>query len=233
MSESIADAKNAQSENDHITEAITKTWEDTLKAQEESAQAEATAAEVRSAATAKVAEAAVEHDKAAKSISEEAAAQAVASIRAKQYAADIVVLIALLNEVGTNPKSRRGYKQKAKRSAESDNIIRRRGCCELLIAAPISKDNAQSIDNEAEKFAHGLFDPLFDLGEKWDRQWKQIRATCSKTLGRRRSLSFSVSCSAIPPDAEARAGMEAAHTGRVPEGTTAWWVRVSAAQRAY
>ena len=183
VSESIADAKNAQSENDHITEAITKTWEDTLKAQEESAQAEATAAEVRSAATAKVAEAAVEHDKAAKSISDEAAAQAVASIRAKQYAADIVVLNALLNEL-EQIQSRGGDTSKERNEVQNQiTSLGGEAAANSLIAAPISKNNAQSIDNEAEKFAHGLFDPLFDLGEKWDKQWKQIRANMLKDIG--------------------------------------------------
>jgi len=40
-----------------------------------------------------------------------------------------------------------------------------------------------AIDNEAEKFAHGLFDPLFNFGEKWDKQWKQIRANMLRDLG--------------------------------------------------
>lgn len=40
-----------------------------------------------------------------------------------------------------------------------------------------------AIDNEAEKFAHGLFDPLFDFGEKWDKQWKQIRANMLRGIG--------------------------------------------------
>ena len=44
------------------------------------------------------------------------------------------------------------------------------------------KDYSQ-ITNEAEKYAHGLFDPLFDLGEKWDKQWKQIRANMLKDVG--------------------------------------------------
>lgn len=48
--------------------------------------------------------------------------------------------------------------------------------------APQAKDNS-AIDNEAEKFAHGLFDPLFNLGEKWDQQWKQIRANMLKDVG--------------------------------------------------
>jgi DNA-binding Xre family transcriptional regulator len=46
----------------------------------------------------------------------------------------------------------------------------------------LAKDYSQ-IDNEAEKFAHGLFDPLFNLGEKWDKQWKQIRANMLKDVG--------------------------------------------------
>ena len=46
----------------------------------------------------------------------------------------------------------------------------------------LAKDYSQ-INNEAEKFAHGLFDPLFNLGEKWNQQWKQIRANMLKDLG--------------------------------------------------
>lgn len=46
----------------------------------------------------------------------------------------------------------------------------------------LAKDYSQ-INNEAEKFAHGLFDPLFNLGEKWNQQWKQIRANMLKDMG--------------------------------------------------
>jgi len=46
----------------------------------------------------------------------------------------------------------------------------------------LAKDYS-SINNEAEKFAHGLFDPLFNLGEKWNQQWKQIRANMLRDLG--------------------------------------------------
>jgi hypothetical protein len=46
----------------------------------------------------------------------------------------------------------------------------------------LAKDYSQ-INNEAEKFAHGLFDPLFNLGEKWNQQWKQIRANMLRDLG--------------------------------------------------
>jgi hypothetical protein len=42
---------------------------------------------------------------------------------------------------------------------------------------------AAIVENEAEKFAHGVFDPLFNLGEKWDKQWKQIRANMLKDTG--------------------------------------------------
>jgi DNA-binding Xre family transcriptional regulator len=52
----------------------------------------------------------------------------------------------------------------------------------VLAAAPKPADYS-AIEGEAEKFAHGLFDPLFNLGEKWDKQWKQIRANMLKDLG--------------------------------------------------
>jgi DNA-binding Xre family transcriptional regulator len=48
--------------------------------------------------------------------------------------------------------------------------------------APQAADH-NAIDGEAEKFAHGVFDPLFDLGEKWDKQWKQIRTNMLKDIG--------------------------------------------------
>jgi hypothetical protein len=51
-----------------------------------------------------------------------------------------------------------------------------------LPTVTLAKDYSQ-IDNEAEKFAHGLFDPLFNLGEKWDQQWKQIRANMLRDIG--------------------------------------------------
>jgi hypothetical protein len=51
-----------------------------------------------------------------------------------------------------------------------------------LPTVTLAKDYSQ-IDNEAEKFAHGLFDPLFNLGEKWNQQWKQIRANMLKDVG--------------------------------------------------
>lgn len=51
-----------------------------------------------------------------------------------------------------------------------------------LPTVTLAKDYSQ-IDNEAEKFAHGLFDPLFNLGEKWNQQWKQIRANMLRNLG--------------------------------------------------
>ena len=51
-----------------------------------------------------------------------------------------------------------------------------------LPTVTLAKDYSQ-IDNEAEKFAHGLFDPLFNLGEKWNQQWKQIRANMLRDLG--------------------------------------------------
>ena len=40
-----------------------------------------------------------------------------------------------------------------------------------------------AVEGEAEKFAHGVFDPLFNLGERWDQQWKQIRENMLKDLG--------------------------------------------------
>jgi hypothetical protein len=39
------------------------------------------------------------------------------------------------------------------------------------------------IEGEAEKYAHGLFDPLFNLGEKWSTQWKQIQANMLRNVG--------------------------------------------------
>jgi DNA-binding Xre family transcriptional regulator len=49
-------------------------------------------------------------------------------------------------------------------------------------AAPKPAD-VSKIEGESEKFAHGLFDPLFNLGEKWSQQWKQIRANMLRDLG--------------------------------------------------
>jgi hypothetical protein len=40
-----------------------------------------------------------------------------------------------------------------------------------------------AVEGEAEKFAHGVFDPLFNFGEKWENQWKQIRANMLRDLG--------------------------------------------------
>jgi DNA-binding Xre family transcriptional regulator len=51
-----------------------------------------------------------------------------------------------------------------------------------VMLAPSQADHS-AIDNEAEKFAHGIFDPLFNLGEKWNQQWKQIRANVLRDLG--------------------------------------------------
>lgn len=39
------------------------------------------------------------------------------------------------------------------------------------------------VEGEAEKFAHGVFDPLFDLGGKWDEKWKQIRDNMLRDFG--------------------------------------------------
>lgn len=39
------------------------------------------------------------------------------------------------------------------------------------------------VEGEAEKFAHGVFDPLFQMGEKWDKQWKQIRENMLRDFG--------------------------------------------------
>jgi hypothetical protein len=44
-------------------------------------------------------------------------------------------------------------------------------------------DDAAEAKGEAEKFAHGIFDPLFNLGEKWTDQWKQIKANMLRDLG--------------------------------------------------
>jgi len=49
-------------------------------------------------------------------------------------------------------------------------------------AAPKPAD-VSKIEGESEKFAHGLFDPLFNLGEKWSQQWKQIRANMLRDIG--------------------------------------------------
>jgi hypothetical protein len=42
---------------------------------------------------------------------------------------------------------------------------------------------AGQIENESEKLAHGLFDPLFNFGEKWSKQWKQIRENLLRDMG--------------------------------------------------
>jgi DNA-binding Xre family transcriptional regulator len=47
---------------------------------------------------------------------------------------------------------------------------------------PQASDHS-AIEGEGEKFAHGLFDPLFNMGEKWDKQWKQIRDNMLRSLG--------------------------------------------------
>jgi hypothetical protein len=52
----------------------------------------------------------------------------------------------------------------------------------IATLAPQMADHSQ-IDNEAEKYAHSIFDPLFNFGEKWDKQWKQIRANMLRDVG--------------------------------------------------
>src|SRR5581483_2351457 len=41
----------------------------------------------------------------------------------------------------------------------------------------------QEIQGESEKFAHSVFDPLFDLGNRWDQTWKRIRENMLRDLG--------------------------------------------------
>jgi hypothetical protein len=53
----------------------------------------------------------------------------------------------------------------------------------VALAAQTKATDLTGIDNEAEKFAHGVFDPLFDIGEKWSKQMKQIRANMLKDVG--------------------------------------------------
>lgn len=46
-----------------------------------------------------------------------------------------------------------------------------------------TKDDATEARGEAEKYAHGIFDPLFDLSGKWDQQWKKIKANLLRDFG--------------------------------------------------
>ncbi len=52
----------------------------------------------------------------------------------------------------------------------------------LSIPKQIS-DHASQIQGASEKLAHGVFDPLFNFGEKWSQQWKEIRNGLLRDLG--------------------------------------------------
>ncbi len=51
-----------------------------------------------------------------------------------------------------------------------------------LPSVVLAKDYT-AVTGEAEKLAHGVFDPLFNMGEKWSQQMKQIRANILQDLG--------------------------------------------------
>ncbi|MGA7887609.1 MAG: phage tail tape measure protein [Acidobacteriaceae bacterium] len=59
------------------------------------------------------------------------------------------------------------------------------------------------ISGEAEKFAHAIFDPLFDFNEKWSKTWKKMRADLIKDLGQ---LAESQLFGALFGDPEGRGG---------------------------
>jgi hypothetical protein len=44
---------------------------------------------------------------------------------------------------------------------------------ERLVLQPLQKDYT-AIRDAGEKMAHGIFDPLFDMSERWDQKWKSI-----------------------------------------------------------
>ncbi len=44
-------------------------------------------------------------------------------------------------------------------------------------------DDTKEARGEAEKFAHGVFDPLFNMSERWDQKWKQMRSNLLNDLG--------------------------------------------------
>jgi hypothetical protein len=44
-------------------------------------------------------------------------------------------------------------------------------------------DDTKEAKGEAEKFAHGVFDPLFNMSERWDQKWKQMRSNLLNDLG--------------------------------------------------
>jgi hypothetical protein len=44
-------------------------------------------------------------------------------------------------------------------------------------------DDAEEANGEAEKFAHGVFDPLFNMSERWDKQWKRLRSNMLNDMG--------------------------------------------------
>lgn len=39
-----------------------------------------------------------------------------------------------------------------------------------------------ALKDAGEKFAHGIFDPLFDVSERWDQRWKQMRSNMLRDL---------------------------------------------------
>ena len=41
----------------------------------------------------------------------------------------------------------------------------------------------EAVQGASEKFAHAIFDPLFNLDEKWNQQWKQMRDGLMRDLG--------------------------------------------------
>jgi len=48
--------------------------------------------------------------------------------------------------------------------------------------APQAKDYSKVL-GESEKYAHAIFDPLFDLSEKWDQKWKHMRDNLLRAAG--------------------------------------------------
>lgn len=53
---------------------------------------------------------------------------------------------------------------------------------EKMPSVVLAKDYS-AVAGEAEKYAHGIFDPLFNFSEKWSQQWKQMRANMLRDLG--------------------------------------------------